>query len=266
MRLLNRSDVEALLDVGRLVDALTPAMADLSAGRIDLPPRVGALVPQRDAVLGVMPVYHGPAGTLATKLGTVFPQNPASGPPSHQAVVLVFDAETGSPLAMMDGTHITATRTAAGSALATRLLARPDADVLAIVGTGVQAKSHARAIPHVRPVRDVRVFGRSQAAAEQLAEEITAELGVAASAVTTFREAAVGAGIVCAATHAVEPVVEGKWLEPGAHVNSVGLNRNGREVDDEAIIRSLIVVESRRYGRSATGSSRPRTFTPRSAR
>src|SRR5262245_10541583 len=127
MRLLNRSEVESLLDVRSLVDALAPAMADLSAGRIHLPPRIGARVPERDAVLGVMPVYDATSATLATKLVSVFPHNPAAGPPSHQAVVLVFDAETGSPLAMMDGTHITAARTAAGSALATRLLARDDA-------------------------------------------------------------------------------------------------------------------------------------------
>jgi ornithine cyclodeaminase len=246
MRLLTRSDVEALLDVRRLIDALAPAMADLSAGRIELPPRVGARVPERDAVLGVMPVYHASAGTLATKLVTVFPQNPASGPPSHQAVVLVFDPETGTPHAIMDATVITAVRTAAGSALATRLLARADADVLAIVGTGVQARAHARAIPHVRAVREVRVFGRDAAAARRLADEISAELGVPASVAASFREAAAGAGIVCATTHAAEPVVEGRWLEPGTHVNSVGLNPRGREVDGDAIVRSLVVVESRR--------------------
>jgi ornithine cyclodeaminase len=192
-----------------------------------------------------MPVYDGSSATLAAKLVTVFPRNPASGPPSHQAVVLVFDAGTGSPRAVMDGTYITAMRTAAGSALATRLLARPDADVLAIVGTGVQARSHALAIPHVRPVREVRVFGRDEGAARRLAEAISAESGVPAAAAASFREAAVGAGIVCATTHAAEPVVEGRWLEPGAHVNSVGLNPNGRELDDDAVARSLVVVESR---------------------
>jgi alanine dehydrogenase len=246
MRLLNRGEVEALLDVGQLIEALAPAMADLSAGRIELPPRVGARVPERDAVLGVMPVYHAQSATLATKLVTVFPHNAASGPPSHQAVVLVFDPETGSPRAVMDGTAITAIRTAAGSALATRLLARSDADVLAIVGTGVQARAHARAIPHVRTVREVRVFGRDERAARALADEIAAELGVPASAAATFREAAAGAGIVCAATHAAEPVVEGRWLEAGAHVNSVGLNPRGRELDDDAVVHSLVVVESRR--------------------
>jgi alanine dehydrogenase len=245
MRLLTRSDVEALLDLRRLIEALAPAMADLSAGRIDLPPRIGARVPEREGVLGVMPVYHAQSATLATKLVTVFPRNPASGPPSHQAVILVFDAENGSPVAMMDGTSITAARTAAGSALATDLLAREDAGVLAIVGTGVQARSHARAIPLVRTVREVRVFGRDARAAAALAAEIEAELGVPAAVAASFREAAAGAGIVCAATHAAEPVVEGRWLEPGAHVNSVGLNARGRELDDDAVVRSLVVVESR---------------------
>ena len=124
MLFLNRHEVESLLDLDRLVEALGPAMVELSAGRVSMPPRLVAQVREGGGLLGVMPVFLGSTQTLATKLVSVFPENPALGLPSHQAVILVFDAHTGSPLAMLDGTAITALRTAAGSALATRLLAR----------------------------------------------------------------------------------------------------------------------------------------------
>jgi ornithine cyclodeaminase len=245
MLFLKQQEVEALLDLDQLVQALAPAMADLSTGRVSLPPRVGALIPEQGGLLGVMPVYLNSSQTLAAKLVSVFPHNASAGLPSHQAVVLVFDAATGAPLALMDGTYLTAVRTAAGSALATQLLARPEADVLTIVGTGAQAKTHARAIPRVRPVKEIRIFGRNQEKASRLAEEIAIELGLPVQPVSPFREAAAGAGIICATTHAAEPVVMGKWLEPGVHVNSVGLNPEGRELDNETIAKSRIVVESR---------------------
>src|SRR3954452_8978783 len=146
MRVLSRQDVEALLDLDRLVDALAAAMADLSAGTASMPPRIAARVLHQEAILGAMPAYLPSAGVLASKLVTLFPNNAALGMHTHQAVIIALDPETGTPLALMDGTYITAVRTAAGSALATRLLARPDSAVLAILGTGVQARSHARAL------------------------------------------------------------------------------------------------------------------------
>jgi ornithine cyclodeaminase len=141
----------------------------------------------------------------------------------------------------MDGTYITATRTAAGSALATRLLARENAKVLALVGTGVQARSHARALPRVRDFDEVRVAGRDRDKAEALAEEI----GPQARAVDGYEEAIRGADVVAATTHTVEPVVRREWLSPGVHVNSVGLNPTGREVDADTVADALLVVESR---------------------
>ncbi|MCI0394738.1 MAG: ornithine cyclodeaminase family protein [Chloroflexi bacterium] len=245
MIILNQQEVEALLDLDQLVQALAPAMADLSAGRVSMPQRVAALVQEQQGLLGVMPVYLPSSQTLAVKLVSVFPGNAGSGRPTHQAVVLVFDAANGAPLALLDGTYLTAARTAAGSALATQLLARPEADVLAIVGTGVQARAHARAIPRVRPVREIRILGRDPEKAGQLTTEISEGQGIPARAVASFQEAAAGAGVICAATHASQPVVLGRWLEPGTHVNSVGLHPNGRELDDETILKSLVVVEQR---------------------
>lgn len=245
MLVLSRGDVETLLDLDRLVDALAPAMADLSAGRVSMPPRGIARVTRGDGLLGTMSAYVDSSATLAAKLVSVFPGNAATGPPSHQAVILLFDAAAGTPLALMDGTYLTAARTAAGSALATRLLARADADVLAIVGTGVQARAHARAVTRVRPVREIRILGRKPEKTARFAAEVGSLTGLPARPAASFRDAAAGALIVCAATHCAEPVVLGKWLEPGAHVNSVGLNLAGREVDAEAVARSLVVVESR---------------------
>jgi alanine dehydrogenase len=242
---LNRREVESLLDLDQLVESLAPAMVELSAGRVALPPRVVALVPESGGLLGLMPVYLNFSKTLATKLVSVFPRNAGSNLPTHQAVVAVFDSATGAPVALMDGTHITAARTAAGSALATQLLARPDADVLVIVGTGVQARAHARAIPRVQPVKQVRVVGRNHEKATSLAGELAKDLGVAVHGAESAEEALESAGIVCVATHSDEPVVRGRWLEPGVHLNSVGLNSQGRELDDEAVMRALVVVESR---------------------
>ena len=245
MLLLNRQAVERLLNLDQLVNALAPAMAELSAGRVSMPLRVAALVPGQGGLLGNMPVYLDSTGTLATKLVSMFPKNAALNLPTHQALVAVFDPGTGAPLALMDGTYITAARTAAGSALATRLLARPEAEVLVILGTGVQARMHALAVPRVRPIREVRILGRSRQRATALAEELSRQLRLPAQAVQSFREAVVGAGVVCAATHSLEPVVIGKWLEPGVHVNSVGFNPSARELDNETVAKSLVVVEFR---------------------
>jgi alanine dehydrogenase len=236
---LSARDVEELLDLDELREAVAVAMADLSAGRASMPPRVAALVEEREALLGVMPAYLPSAGALTAKLVTLFPHN--VGRPTHQAAILVFDPETGTPLALMDGTYVTATRTAAGSALATSLLAREDARVLALLGTGVQARTHARAIARVRPIAEIRVAGRTAANAEALA----AELGEGARAVDSYEEALDGADVVAATTHAVEPVVRREWLARGTHVNSVGLNPAGREVDDATVAEALLVVESR---------------------
>jgi ornithine cyclodeaminase/alanine dehydrogenase-like protein (mu-crystallin family) len=243
--ILSRHDVEALLDLDALVDALSSAMAGLSAGRVSMPARIAALVPEQDGLLAAMPAYLHDSKALAVKLVSVFPRNEKHGLASHQALIAVFDSATGALLAVMDGTAITAARTAAGSALATRLLARPEASVLAILGTGVQARAHARAIPRVRKIAEIRVMGRNSAKAEELAAEIAAELRIPARVVGSAEEGARGAEIICATTHSAEPVVCGAWLERGTHVNSVGLNPQGRELDGEAIKKSLVVVESR---------------------
>jgi alanine dehydrogenase len=248
MLVLSQSEVRELLDLDRLVDALAVAHADLTAGKTSMPPRIAAFVSEQEGLLGVMPSYLPSAG-LACKLVTLFPHNRDRH--THQAVICVFDPVNGTPLALMDGTYITATRTAAGSALATKLLAREDAHVLAVIGTGVQAHTHARAIPRVREIDEVRVVGRDRGKTEAFAQEIG---GVACD---SYEEAIRGADVVAATTHATEPVVQRGWLDPGTHVNSVGLNPAGREVDDATVADAVLVVESRASALAAPPAGAP---------
>jgi ornithine cyclodeaminase len=247
---LSQADVRELLDLDALVEALAAAHRDLSAGEASMPPRIAAFVPEREGLLAAMVSYLPSAG-LACKLVSLFPHNRDR--ETHQAVICVFDPENGTPLALMDGTFVTAARTAAGSALATRLLAREDARVLAIIGTGVQARSHARALPRVRDFSEIRVAGRDAARVEAFAQE----LGPAARAAGSYEEAVRGADVVAATTHATEPVVRRDWLSPGVHVNSVGVNPAGRELDAETVADSLLVVESRESALAPPPSGAP---------
>jgi ornithine cyclodeaminase len=246
MLVLSRSEVRELLDLDALIDALAEAMEDLSAGRASAPDRIAAAVHERDGMLIAMPGYVPSVGALVTKLVTLFPHNAGSAIPMHNALIAVFDPQTGSPLALLDGTEITAARTGACSALSVRLLARENASVLAILGTGVQARSHARAVVRVRPINEVAIAGRDPRSVEALAAELAGELGVAVRAAASYRDALERADVVCATTHAVEPVVRRPWLAPGTHVASVGYNPDGREVDDQTVIDALVCVESRR--------------------
>jgi ornithine cyclodeaminase/alanine dehydrogenase-like protein (mu-crystallin family) len=233
---LSQEEVQELLDLDALIDALADAHRELSEGKASMPPRIAAFA-ERDGLLGAMPSYLPSAG-LACKLVTLFPQN--TDRHTHQALIGVFDPANGSPVALMDGTYITATRTAAGSALATRLLAREDARVLAILGAGVQARTHADALRRVRDFAEIRVASRDLERAQAAAREI------GATAVESFEEAVRGADVVAATTHASEPVVLRDWLDPGTHVNSVGANPQGRGEIDPAIVReALVAVEYR---------------------
>jgi ornithine cyclodeaminase len=243
---LSGAEVRVLLDLDALLDALADAMADLSAGRASAPDRIAAVVPERDGILAAMPGYVPSLGGLATKLVSVFPGNAGTSVPTHQALIAMFDPETGSPVALLDGTEITAIRTGAGSALSARLLAREDSSVLAVIGTGVQARSHARAMVRVRPITEIRIAGRDAGKARALAAQLAAELGAKVCAADSYREALDGADIVCATTHARAPVVHREWLALGTHVTSVGLRADGRELDDQTVVDSLVFVESRR--------------------
>ena len=229
---LGRKEVSDLLDPDALIEAVASALVDLSAGRASVPPRIAAFSPE--GLLGAMVGYVPTLDVLAAKLVSVFPRNISV--PTHQAMIAVFDPHSGTPIALLDGEEVTAQRTAAASALAARLLARPDAEVLAIVGTGVQARSHARYLRRVRKFRTVLVAGRDPAKAAALAAEI-------GGSAVSIEEAVRAADVVCATTHAREPSIRRDWLRPGAHLGSVGLHPQGREID--SMRDALIAVEAR---------------------
>jgi alanine dehydrogenase len=241
---LSRREVEMLLDLDRLVEAVGSALAELSSGRASMPPRITAEVAEPAGLLAAMPAHLPSTGALTVKLVSVFPGNLEL--PTHQAVICCFDAATGQPVALMDGAYITAARTAAGSALATRLLARPDSRVVAILGSGVQARAHARALDRLPNVEEVRLAGRDPAKVEALAAELGPVLRAPIVAVAGCQDAVRAADVVCATTHAADPVLSRHWLRPGTHVNSVGYNTAGSgEVDSATIRDAVLAVESR---------------------
>ncbi|MHB8468797.1 MAG: ornithine cyclodeaminase family protein [Gaiellaceae bacterium] len=248
MLVLTRRDVEALLDLEELVGALARAHAELSAGSVSMPPRIAAFA-REDGLLGAMPAFLPSAG-LGCKLVSVFPRN--ADRPTHQAAIALFDPENGSPVALMDGTYITATRTAAAAALAARLVSREDARVLAIVGTGVQARSHARAFAGVRAWDEVRIGGRDAAKVERLAAEVGAVPSISVEAAVR------GADVVAATTHSAEPIVLQAWIAPGTHVSSVGYAAPGSELDPALVeAADVVVVESRQSSFAAPPGGAP---------
>jgi alanine dehydrogenase len=244
---LDQRCVADLLDPDALIDALGPALADLSAGRVELPARSAALMPGRPGFTGLldMPCYSPSAAALTTKVTSVFPANAGGPTPVRQAAILVFDPADGTPAALLDGTYITAIRTGACSALSTRLLARADATTLAVLGTGVQARAHARTVARVRPFTELRIAGRDPAKATALAAELSGELEVPVRPCDSYRAALDGADVACATTFALEPVVRRAWVAPGTHVTSVGYNPAGRELDDALVADAALFVESR---------------------
>jgi ornithine cyclodeaminase/alanine dehydrogenase-like protein (mu-crystallin family) len=231
---IDESRVRELLRLEELIPAVRQALADLSAGRVVQPVRAVLPAADRAGFLGIMPAYA--ANVLGAKLVTFYPAN--ADVPTHHAIIALFRPETGEPLALMDGRLITEIRTAAASAVATELLARADAAVLAILGSGVQAASHLEALRLVRPIREVRVWSPRHAAA------FAARHGVHAAA---SAEAAVrGADLIVTATSATSAVLRGDWVAAGAHVNAVGACRpDWRELDDDLLRRARIWVDSR---------------------
>jgi len=235
--LLSQEDVERLLDPAAMLDVLAQGFAELTRGDVIAPGRNGVQTP--DGVFLSMPGWL-PGAPIGVKLVAAFHGNPARGLPGHQALICLFDPETGTPLSVMDGTHVTALRTAGGAALSARLLARPDAEVLAIVGGGVQAVSHLHLLPIVRDITEIRVWARSPESATRVAA-----IDERARPVATAEEAVRDAGIVCLCTTAQAPPVLADWIAPGTHVTSVGYHPPGGELDPALIARGRLFVETR---------------------
>ena len=218
-----------------LIPEIAQALAALSSGKVVQPVRTVLPVAPHNGFFAVMPAYAD-GGALGAKLVTFYPQN--VGIHTHHAVIVMFKAETGEPLAVMDGRLITEMRTAAASAVATQRLARPDSSVLAILGSGVQAGSHLAALRHVRAFKEVRVWSPRNAPA------FAQRHGVQAAA--TAAEAVRGADVVVVAASATTPILHGRWLSPGTHVNAIGATRpEWRELDDDLVTTARIFVDSR---------------------
>ena len=238
---LDEDEIRRLLPMEDLIPAMADALRELSAGAVLQPLRTVLPVSEHGGFLGVMPAC---GRALGAKLVTFYPQNKDIH--THHAMILLFRPETGEPLAVMDGRLITEMRTAAVSAVATRLLARADPKVLTILGSGVQARSHLEALRLVREFTEVRVWSPRNA------ESFAREFRVLAA--TSPEEAARGADVIVVATAATTPVLRGEWLAPGAHINAVGATRpNWRELDDEVLRRATIYVESREAALKESG-------------
>ena len=231
---LSRADVERLLDIDEMLDALAEAFVVYSSGATSVPPRIAARV-GKDNLLGVMAGYV-PGIALESKLVSVFPANDHIGIPSHQGLIALFDDATGTPLALMDGTYITAIRTGGSAAVAARSLAREDAKVLAILGAGAQGGSHLETFPRVRDFDEIRIASRNPERAKGLAKRHPRALGVA-----SFEDAVRGADVVACCTDAREPIVERGWLRPGVHVSAVG-GTFGPELDRETVAACSVFV------------------------
>jgi alanine dehydrogenase len=239
--ILDEEAVRALLRMDELIPAMATALADLSRGKVEQPMRVMMPVGDHGGFLGLMPAY---GGALGAKLVTFYPNN--QGVPTHHALILLFRPETGEPLVTMDGRLITEMRTAAVSAVATKLLARPEASVLAILGSGVQARSHLEAMRLVRAFREIRVWSPRNARA------FAQQFGVHAAG--SAAEAVRGADVVVVATTSQVPVLHGEWLSPGTHINAVGAPRpTWRELDDALLRTARIYVESREAATRESG-------------
>ncbi|HXV02469.1 MAG TPA: ornithine cyclodeaminase family protein [Gaiellaceae bacterium] len=241
MLVLNQEEVEQLLDMEGCIGAMEGALAALARGEVHVPLRMVVRPGEEPSLLGLMPAHRaGDAPLYALKTVAVFPDNPKRGLDAHQGTVTLFDGETGEVRVLMNASAITAIRTAAVSAVATKLLAREDARVLGILGAGVQARTHLEAMRAVRDFDEVRLYSPTAEHAKALAEEADAQ------ALGSAEEVVRGADVVVTATNSVEPVLRREWLEPGAHVNVVGGRPpHMRELDVATVADSAFYVDRR---------------------
>ena len=242
---LAHDDVKRLLPMEDCIELMAGVLADLARGSVWQPLRFVVRPPDEPSLMGLMPGHRSqPDPAYGLKVVCIFPGNPARGLDAHQGGVLLFDGETGAPRALLDASAVTEIRTAAVSAVATRLLAREEATELAILGSGVQARSHLEAMAHVRPFARARVWSRTPEHARAFAAEASAPFPVEAS--STAEEAVRGVDVVVTATSSREPIVERGWLAPGAHVNAVGSSiPTARELDAETVAAAALFADTR---------------------
>lgn len=256
MRILviNQTEVARLLPMPACIALMRRTLQALAHGDAVLPLRPVMRLPEKGGALALMPAYLGDIDAMGVKIISIYPRNLGTTYDSHPGMVLLFDAQHGQPLAMMDASEITAIRTAAVSAVATDALARHDASVLAMIGSGVQAATHLEAMLVVRPVRQVRVWSRSADNARRFVERAAQNSDCDIIAASSAKQAVEGADIVCTVTSSAQPVVLGEWLSAGVHVNAVGSSTpNARELDADAVARARLFVDRRESALSEAG-------------
>lgn len=246
MRVLRAADVRALLPMSECIDLMQRTMIAVSQGRTVLPLRSVLVMPRGRGLMGNMPAYLTEPECFGVKLVSIMPHNKPPAYSSHLGVVMLFEAEHGQPVALLDAAEITAIRTAAASAVATRLLAQQDAGDLALIGAGEQARAHLEAMLAVRSLRRVRVWARDGGKAAAFAQVEGARHRIAIEAAPTVREAVAGADIICTLTKAREPILLGEWLVPGMHLNVVGSSApSAAEIDTLAVVKARFFVDYR---------------------
>jgi ornithine cyclodeaminase/alanine dehydrogenase-like protein (mu-crystallin family) len=244
--LLTERHLRDLLTMRDLVPLMEQALAAFSTGGVVQPVRPVVRVQEHGGGLAAMAAYVGPQAALGLKAVTFFPGNAARGLHTHMATTLLHDAKTGALLAILDGRLVTEMRTAAVTAAATRRLARQGASIVAMLGSGVQARSHVEALREVMPIGEIRVWSRTRAHADRFAGEVRERHGLPVAVHDTGEQAVRGADVICTVTASQAPVLSGAWLAPGVHVNAVGASvPPWRELDAEVVVRSRVFVDSR---------------------
>jgi ornithine cyclodeaminase/alanine dehydrogenase-like protein (mu-crystallin family) len=245
MRYIDREEVARRLTYDICIPLVRDAMIAFSTG--ETRQLLRSIIPLADGHLfGIMPGALGANKPFGAKLLSIFQEDAAQGRQSHQGLIVLFEPDTGTPVCVVHAGEITAIRTAAASAVATDALARKDAKHLAILGTGEQAATHARAISKVRPLESITVWGRSPARAQTFAEKLQAELALPTSAIATVQEAVADADIISTVTSASEPILKSEWVQPGTHINAVGSSHAGpAEIDNALVARARFFADSR---------------------
>jgi ornithine cyclodeaminase len=256
MLILDQQAVTELLPMRECIDLMVSTLSTLARGDTILPLRTVVLIPNTNDAFAVMPAYIASPKTMGAKIITVYPGNHGTKFDSHQGAVLLFDPDNGSLAALLDATAITTIRTAAVSAVATWLLARQNASSLVMIGAGVQAHAHLEAMCAVRPIKTLRVWSRTAANAEHLAEVARRKFKLEASVASSGADAVRDADIICTTTSARAPVLLGEWLTPGTHVNAIGASqRSARELDTQCVVRSRLYVDRRESALNEPGDT-----------
>ena len=244
IRFLSADDVRRALRMTEAVEAMKSAFRELSENRVVVPMRAHVPVPENKGDILIMPAYSPATARFGLKVITLFADNPSLDLPFIQAMVMLYDAATGSPLAIMEGTALTAIRTGAGCGAATDLLARDDVRKAAIFGAGIQSRTQLEAVCAVRPIREASVIDQDFARAAIFAREITAQLGITVTVAGTSAEALAGAGVICTATTSSTPVFADSEVADGTHINAIGSYKpHMREIPPETVVRSYLVVD-----------------------